>query len=446
MPVPITSAVLPHSLDAEQTVLGALLIDPDAIVKVITSLQPEHFYDPTYRDIFAAMTQLFQNGSSIDVITVNNKLRSHQRVQESGGVVFLGSLTDNLPTASHVERYADIVKQQAVKRAVIRAGEQIKGLGFDDETKTDELIDQMEQVTIAVSDDVVSGGHAATMAELCQARYEDYAAAHVAKDKDHHTGLKTGYHDLDRLMVGMEPGDLVILAGRPSMGKTALALNIIRNVGIHQGKGVVFFSLEQSDKKIVDRMVSSMAQVPATDLKKGTLDDDSFSRLPDALDKLSQANIHIDSDPNSTLTALRSKARRLSMQQPIDLVVVDYLQLITGTERWTREDPVNWTKQVSQSLKQLARELSVPVIALAQLNRNLENRPKKEPVLSDLKESGAIEQDADIVLMMYRDEYYFEDSDRIGLADVFIRKNRDGATGDVELRWHPERMTFSDSQ
>ena len=382
----------------------------------------------------------------VDVITVNNELAANERIQQSGGVVFLGSLTNDLPTASHVERYAEIVKQYAVKRAVIMAGEKIKGFGFDNNVKTDELIDRVESAAIAISDDVVAGTETRSLRELCDARYEDYATAHVAENKEHLTGLKTGYHDLDRLLLGLEPGDFVILAGRPSMGKTALALNIIRNVGIHQKKGVVFFSLEQSDKKIVDRLVSSLAQVPATDLKRGVLDDETFNRLPDALDQLSNANIYIDSDPNSTLTAIRSKARRLRLQQPIDLIVIDYLQLITSTERWTREDPVNWTKQVSQSLKQLARELKVPVLALAQLNRNLENRPRKEPVLSDLKESGSIEQDADIVMMMYREEYYFEDSERSGLADVFVRKNRDGATGEVELRWHPERMTFADSQ
>lgn len=433
----------PHSTEAERTVLGAILLDPEAIIKVSDLLKAEDFYDPVHKLIYQAVLELHERHEVIDFVTVSSKLSDSKHVQQVGGTAFLAELASSVPTSSHVYQYGQIVKTKAVHRRVIDAGQKITGLGYEVGKPVGELLDQVEKTVFEITNTFIKEKFI-HIREVLDARYEKFAEMHEAKDDNTVKGVPSGYVGLDQKLSGFQPSDLIVLAGRPSMGKTALALGIAQNAAIKSRKSVGIFSLEMSKEQLVDRLFASMLGVDSWKLQRGKLDDSDFQNMGPIMDELSKANIFIDDSVASSLPELRAKARRLQMEHGLDLIIIDYLQLMsTGNDHYVG-NRVQEISEISRSLKQIGRELRVPIIALSQLSRAVENRPGNIPQLSDLRDSGSIEQDADVVLMMYREDYYEEDSDRPGLTDVYVRKHRNGPTGRVELMFKKEQMRFYD--
>lgn len=433
----------PHALEAERTVLGALLLDPEAIIKVSDFLRPEDFYDPRLRSICQVVYELYQRHEPIDFVTVANRLSDAGTLHDVGGSAFLAELASSVPTSSHIYQYGQIVKEKAVHRSIIDAGRKIVGLGYDLDLPVAELLDSVERAVFSVTNTVLREKFV-HIRDILDARYERFAELHEADDPDALKGTATGFHTLDAKLSGLQPSDLVILAARPSMGKTSLALNIAQNAAIRFQKTVGIFSLEMSKEQLVDRLFASMLGVDSWKLQRGKLDDADFQNMGPIMDELHKANIFIDDSVASSLTELRTKARRLQMEHGLDLLVIDYIQLMTTGNMSYAGNRVQEISEISRCLKQLARELRVPVLALSQLSRAVESRPGNIPQLSDLRESGSIEQDADVVLMMYREDYYDEESGRPGMTDVYIRKHRNGPTGRVELLFKKEQMRFYD--
>lgn len=447
MGIPVSTAQLlegqPHSVEAEKTVLGALLLDPEAIVKVDDLLKSEDFYDPTYRVIYQAIAELHQQHEPIDFVTVTAKLADNKKIQDIGGSAFLAELASTVPTSSHIFQYAQIVKTKAVHRRIIEAGQKIAGLGYEVEKPIGELLDEVEKTIFAISNTFIKEKFV-HIRDILDARYEKFAEMHESKDDTTTKGVPSGFKGLDMKLSGFQPSDLIILAARPSMGKTSLALNIAQNSAIKFGKTVGIFSLEMSKEQLVDRLFASMLGVDSWKLQRGQLDDSDFQNMGPIMDELSKAKIFIDDSVASSLPELRAKARRLQMEHGLDLIIIDYLQLMsTGNDHYVG-NRVQEISEISRTLKQIGRELRVPIIALSQLSRAVENRPGNIPQLSDLRDSGSIEQDADVVLMLYREDYYEEDSDRPGMTDVYVRKHRNGPTGRVELHFKREQMRFYD--
>lgn len=433
----------PHSLEAEQTVLGAILMDPEAVLKVADLLEAGDFYDPTYREIFAVTQELFHAHQPVDIVTVSSKLSDNKKIQSVGGSAFLAELASKVPTSAHIYKYAQIVKDKAVHRKIIRAGESIKGLGYDTERGVADLLEEVEKTVFSISTTFLKDKFI-HIRDILGARYEKFAEMHENKDSNPVKGVPTGFQALDLKLSGLQPSDLIIIAGRPSMGKTALALNIAQNAGIKHGKTVGIFSLEMSKEQLVDRLFASMLGVDSWKLQKGKLEDRDFQNMGPIMDDLAKANIFIDDSMGSSIAELRAKARRLQMENGLDVIIVDFLQLMSTGNQGYVGNRVQEISEISRSLKMLGRELRIPVIALSQLSRAVENRPGNIPQLSDLRESGSIEQDADVVLMMYREDYYEEDSDRPGITDIYIRKHRNGPTGRIELLFKKEQMRFYD--
>ncbi len=443
MSTPLPYDAPPHALDAERTVLGALLLDSDAMIRVSDILSSNDFYDPTYRLIFHAIEQLYQRHEPIDFVTVSSKLADVQKIQEVGGSGFLAELAASVPTSSHIFQYAQIVKAKSVHRSIIDAGRQITGLGYATDRTIPELLEEVEREVFKITNTFLKEKFI-HIRDVLDARYEKFAELHEAKDDELTKGVPTGFASLDSKLSGLQPSDLVILAARPSMGKTALALNIAQNAAIKSKKSVGVFSLEMSKEQLVDRLFASMLGVDSWKLQRGKLDDSDFQNMGPIMDELSKANIFIDDSVASSLPELRTKARRLQMEHGLDLIIVDYLQLMSTGNPSYAGNRVQEISEISRALKQIARELHVPVIALSQLSRAVESRPGNIPQLSDLRDSGSIEQDADIVMMMYREDYYEEDSSRPGIVDLYIRKHRNGPTGRIELLFKKEQMKFFD--
>jgi replicative DNA helicase len=441
-----SSAILegqPHSAEAERTVLGALLLDPDAIIKVSDLLAPEDFYDPTYRLIYQSIYELYSQHEAIDFVTVSSKLADNKKIQEVGGSAFLAELATSVPTSSHIYQYGQIVKTKAVHRRIIEAGQRISGLGYEEGRPVTELLDEVEKTVFHISNTFLKEKFV-HIREVLDARYEKFAEMHESQDDDVVKGVPTGFRALDMKLSGLQPSDLIVLAGRPSMGKTALALNIAQNAAIRSHKTVGIFSLEMSKEQLVDRLFASMLGVDSWKLQRGKLDDSDFQNMGPIMDELNKANLFIDDSVASSLPELRAKARRLQMEHGLDLLIIDYLQLMSTGNMSYAGNRVQEISEISRALKQIGRELHVPILALSQLSRAVETRPGNIPALSDLRDSGSIEQDADIVLMMYREDYYEEDSDRPGMTDIYIRKHRNGPTGRVELHFKKEQMRFYD--
>lgn len=434
---------LPHSLEAERTVIGALLMDPEAIIKVSDFLRAEDFYDPAHKDIYQAIFELYNQHQPIDFVTVSAKLSDHSKIQSIGGPAFLAELASSVPTSSHVYQYGHLVKQKSVNRKIIEAGRHITGLGYQLDKPVVELLDEMEKTVFKITNATIKEKFF-HIRDILNERYEKFAELHATGDNNATKGVPTGFHALDYKLSGLQPSDLVILAARPSMGKTSLALNIAVNAAMKGGKTVGVFSLEMSKEQLVDRLFASMLGVDSWKLQRGKLDDSDFQNMGPIMDEMSKANIFIDDSSASSMPELRTKARRLQMEQGLDLLVIDYLQLMSTGNNSYAGNRVQEISEISRTVKQIARELRVPILALSQLSRAVESRPDKMPQLSDLRESGSIEQDADVVLMMYRDDYYNEDSDRQGITDIFIRKHRNGPTGRVELLFKKEQMRFYD--
>ena len=432
----------PHSIEAERTVLGALLVDPEAVIKVSDFLVPSDFYDPVLREVYQAIHDLYMGHEPIDFVTVTTKLATNEKIQKAGGSAFLAELASEVPTSSHVYQYGQIVKTKAVHRRIITAGQRITGLGYEEEKPIAELLDTVEKSVFEISNMYLKDKFI-HIRDVLEARYERFAEMHEAKDEETVKGVSTGYKSLDMKLSGLQPSDLIVIAAS-SMGKTSLALNMAQNAAIRGRKNVGIFSLEMSKEQLVDRLFASMLGVDSWKLQRGKLDDTDFQNMGPIMDELNKANIFIDDSVASTIPELRAKARRLQMENGLDLLIIDYLQLMSTGNMGYAGNRVQEISEISRSLKQLGRELHVPIVALSQLSRAVETRPGNIPQLSDLRDSGSIEQDADVVLMMYREDYYEEDSDRPGVTDIYIRKHRNGPIGRVELLFKKEQMRFYD--
>lgn len=429
----------PQSVDVEASLLGSILIDPDAIVKVADSIRPGDFYDDRHRLIYEACLRLYEQQSPIDVITLTEDMRAEGVLKDIGGPAYITQLTNTVPTATHAEQYAAIIATKSIRRRLIAASNEIAQIGHDEKRSIAELVEEAETRLFEVSQRHV-GSDVISMEDILSDSFERLDELH--KDKGTIRGIPTGYKDLDNMLAGFQRSDLVILAARPSMGKTALALNLAQNVAVDSSEAVLMFSLEMSKEQLVDRLLASEAGVNSWNLRTGNLSDSDFEKIGHAMGILSEAQLYIDDTPGITVSELRTKARREAHKRPLGLVVVDYLQLMSGGSRFSGSDNrVQEISEISRGLKGVARELNVPVLALSQLSRSVESRSPQIPQLADLRESGSIEQDADVVAFIYREDYYNPDeSDRPNIMDVFIKKHRNGPTGKVELYFDRERQ------
>lgn len=438
--VDVAARIPPQSLEAEKSVLGSVLLEKEAIIQVADLLKVDDFYAGPHRLIYEAMLDLFDKRTPIDLLTLTEALRDRKQLDDAGGSTYLAELTVYVPTTAHLVEHAFIVKNKATLRRLIASGSFIAGLGYDEDKELDQLLEAAEKALFNVTQAFIRNKFV-HIKEILNQRYEEFAMLHDAEDKDAVRGVPSGFKSLDFRLGGFKSGDLVILAARPSMGKTSLALNIAQNAAVRNNKTVGIFSLEMSKEQLVDRIFASLLGVDSWKLNKGMLSDEDFSRLGEVMDELIDAKLFIDDSAASSVLELKSKARRLQIEHGLDMIVIDYLQLISGNNPNNRVQEIS---EISRGLKALARELQIPIIALSQLSRAVENRPGRIPQLSDLRESGSIEQDADIVLMMYREDYYEEDSDRPGMTDIYIRKHRNGPVGRVELKFSKEAMRFYD--
>lgn len=433
--------VPPHSLDAERSTLGSLLIDKDAITKVADFLKPEDFYHESHSLIYQAMMSLFEKRSPIDLLTLTSILEDRKKLEAIGGASYLAALTNEVPTSTHVFQYAMIVKQKSTLRRMIAAGNAISALGYNQDDPLENLLEEAEKNLFGVSQTFLKD-HFVHIKEILNSTYDKITELHDPATKDKYRGIPTGFLDLDNMLSGLQPADLVVLAARPSMGKTAFALNIAQNIA-KKGFSCGVISLEMSKEQLVERMFCSLLNVDSWKLRTGKLTEADFMRIGAVMDELYSMKIYIDDSVGNSIAELRAKARRLQMEHGLDFLVIDYLQLMSaGKGGFNQTNRVQEISEISRSLKALARELRIPILALSQLSRAVELRPSKIPQLSDLRESGAIEQDADVVMMMYREDYYEEDSQRPGVTDIFIRKHRNGPTGHVELGFKKEQMRF----
>lgn len=430
----------PQNTDAEASLLGAILIDADALVKIADQVSADDFYDERHRYIYEAAIHLYDQHSSVDVLTLANQMKANKTLDLVGGSGYLTELTNYVPTASHIEQYADIVAQKALRRRLIQAAQEIVGMGFNETGGLRELIEEAETRLFEVSQrhvrqDVIS------LENILSASFDRLDDLH--KNKGKVRGVPTGFRDLDNILAGLQRSDLFILAARPSMGKTALALNIAHNVAVQSQMPVLFFSLEMSKEQLVDRLLALESGVDAWNLRTGSLSDTDFEKIGQAMGALSEAPMFIDDTPGITVSELRTKARREAHRRDIGLIIVDYLQLMSGGGRYNSEgNRVQEISEISRGLKSVARELNVPVMALSQLSRSVESRSPQIPQLADLRESGSIEQDADVVAFIYREDYYNPETDRKNITDVFIKKHRNGPTGAAELYFDRDKQRF----
>ena len=417
----------PHSLEAERAVLGAILMDPQALTLVAERLRPDDFYRQGHQRLFQAMLNVAERGEPIDLVTVTEELQKTKQLEEVGGVTYLTELADSVPTSAHVDHYARIVEEKAILRRLIRTATQIASAGYAGGDDVAEIIDEAERKILDISQRRIRKAFL-PIRDLLMDTYERIEQMH--ENRGGLTGIPTGFPDLDRMTSGLQRSDLIILAARPSMGKTAFALNLAQNVALHAGETVAIFNMEMPAIQLVQRMLSAEGNIDAQVFRTGNLGEEDWEKLTMAIGTLAEVPIFIDDTPGLTVFDIRAKLRRLQAEHGLGLVVIDYLQLIRGRGGESRQQEIS---EISRSLKLLARELNVPVIALSQLSRAVEQRQDKRPMLSDLRESGSIEQDADIVAFLYRDDYYDEESERKNIMEVIIGKHRNGPVGKVEL-------------
>ncbi|HEX4984670.1 MAG TPA: replicative DNA helicase [Burkholderiales bacterium] len=434
----------PHSVEAEQSVLGGLLLDNTAWDKIADLVSPSDFYRADHRIIYDHISKLVGNARPADVITVSESLESTKELDGVGGLAYLGALAQNTPSAANIRRYAEIVRERAVMRKLAEVGTDIADSAYNPMGKeAGQLLDEAESKVFAISEEGARGKQGfLDMQPLLTQVVERIDMLYNRDNPSDVTGVPTGFTDLDRMTSGLQPGDLVIVAGRPSMGKTSLALNMAEYVALESGLPVGVFSMEMGASQLVMRMLGSVGRLDQHKVRTGRLADDDWRKLTDAVGRLNDAPIHIDETAALNALELRARARRLHRQYgKLGLIVVDYLQLMSASTQG--ENRATEISEISRSLKALAKELNVPVIALSQLNRSLEQRPNKRPVMSDLRESGAIEQDADLILFIYRDEVYNPDSPDKGKAEVIIGKQRNGPIGTVTMVFQGEYTRFA---
>ena len=431
----------PQNVEAEVSALGSLMLDKDAIFRVADVLRPRDFYKTIHREIYEAMLDLFNHREPIDVVSLTARLRETGKLEDVGGSSYLVTLVNSVPTASHVEHYASIVRKKRLLRDLIEASGHIAELGYREGDEVEILLDEAEQRIFGISKDSLHQEFFAVRDALEEA-WERIDRLH--KGDGSLRGVSTGFPDLDNYLAGLQKSDLIVLAARPSLGKTSLALNIARNVALQEKKAVGVFSLEMSREQLIDRLMASEANVDLWRLRTGRMrsegPDNDFGRVRDAMSVLSQAPIFIDDSPSPTVMELRAKARRLQAQQDLGLIMIDYLQLVRGRENI--ESRVQEVSEISRALKGLAKELNIPVLAVSQLSRGVEMRHPAIPKLSDLRESGSIEQDSDVVMFIYREDKDKRNTERKNIADILIEKHRNGPTGKVELYFHEETTSF----
>lgn len=435
-----TAIVPPQNTDAEASLLGAILIDTDALIKIADKIASEDFYAEKHAYIYDSITELYESHSPIDVLTLSNQLNANNRLEAIGGSSYLTELSNFVPTSSHVEQYAEIVAQKSMRRRLIRAANEISSMSFNETNGLQELIENAETRLFEVSQRHIKQD-ITSLETILSESFDRLDELH--KDKGKIRGVPTGFKDLDNILAGLQRSDLFILAARPSMGKTALALNLAHNIAIQSDQPVLVFSLEMSKEQLVDRMLAMESGVDAWALRTGNLTDSDFEKIGQAMGTLSEAQIYIDDSPTITVSELRTKARREAHVRDLGLIVVDYLQLMSGGGRSGSDgNRVQEISEISRGLKAIARELNVPLIALSQLSRSVESRSPQIPQLADLRESGSIEQDADVVAFIYREDYYNPETDRRNITDIFIKKHRNGPTGAVELYFDKEKQRF----
>ncbi|BCJ87521.1 replicative DNA helicase [Effusibacillus dendaii] len=418
----------PQNTEAEQAVLGAVLLQPDVLTTVTELLKPEDFYRASHQKIFAGMVEVAERGEPVDIVTLTAHLQNLAQIEEVGGVSYLATLANVVPTASNADYYANIVKEKAVLRRLIRTATQIATSGYEGTDDVVALIDDAERRIMDLSNERVGRGFT-PIKDVLLSTFE--RIEFLFANKGGVTGVPTGYPDLDRMTSGFQRSDLIIVAARPSVGKTAFSLNIAQNVAARAGVPVAIFSLEMSKEQLVQRILCAEAMLDAGKLRTGFMEDDDWPKLTMAVSTLAEAPIFIDDSPGVTVSDIRSKCRRLKQEHGLGMILIDYLQLIQGRGRSdNRQQEIS---EISRTLKMIARELDVPVVALSQLSRSVEQRQDKRPMLSDLRESGSIEQDADIVAFLYRDDYYNPESEKKNIIEIIIAKQRNGPTGKVEL-------------
>ncbi|MFH1012818.1 MAG: replicative DNA helicase [Candidatus Peregrinibacteria bacterium] len=442
----LATKIPPHSKEAEQSVLGSILIDQDAIIKIIDLIVPADFYYDIHKMIYEAMVDLHNRHDPIDLLTLANLLEERKQIDTVGGPACLAELTSTVPTATHIFQYAQIVKNKSVLRKMIRAGSAIQAHGYNEEGDLTDLLEQSEKEVFSISQTFLKDRFV-HVRDIMNKRFEEFTE--LAKNEGSFKGIPTGFASLDKLLSGLHPSDLIILAARPSMGKTALALSIAQKIAIEASnkKTIGIFSLEMAKEQLVDRLFCSLLALDSWKLQQGKLEDKDFENMGPAMDKLNRAPIYIDDSPMTSVAELRAKARRLQMEHGLDLIIVDYLQLMSTGNTAYVGNRVQEISEISRSFKALGRELHIPIIALSQLSRAVELRTPKIPQLSDLRESGSIEQDADVVLMLYRKDYYDDENiteEERGITDVYIRKHRNGPIGKIQLRFDKTQMRFYD--
>ena len=426
---------VPQNLDAERSVLGALLLHSDAVVDV-TFLKPDDFYLPKHQQVFQAILTAYNTRTATDPIVVGEELSRLGKLEDIGGHEQLMDLMEGVITAAGVVYHAEIVREKAIARRLLETCLDVARRAYDNESEAKELLDEAERKIFEISG-MDKSGDAVSIADVLQLTFEKIDR--LREREGRLTGHATDYYDFDDMTGGLQPGELVIIAARPSMGKTTFALNLTERVSTH-GKGIAFFSLEMSNQQVIQNMLCCRSQIDGSAMRKGRITDQQYKRLQEEAAKLYETPIFIDDTPGISITQLRAKARRLKQKPGNDMIVVDYLQLMTGGGRFeSRQQEIS---AISRGLKSVARELSVPVLALSQLNRDVENRDDHRPRMSDLRESGAIEQDADVILLLHRDDYFNPTEENRGLAQIIIAKQRNGPTGEVALRFFREYMRF----
>ena len=431
----------PQDVVAEQSLIGAILLSDALLPEILTIVRSDDFYDERHKTIFESICNLYNQHKPIDLLTLTAELKASKKLKEIGGAPYLTELTNFVPTASHAKAYADIVERAATRRKLIQAGTEIAEKAYEEDSNVGELVGEAEKKLFEVSDKIIKSDYKAMDVMLADAfdRIDE-----LQKNKGVLRGLKTGFRDIDKMTAGLQKGDLIIVGARPAMGKTTFAQNLAYNIASINNRGVLFFSMEMASNEIIERMISDVSGVNNWNIRTGNISDDEHSKILDALGEMEDIPIYIDDTSSMTVMDIRNKARRAKHDHDIGVVIVDYLQLIQGSAKYAG-NRVQEVAEVSRGLKILARELEVPVVALAQLSRNVTGRDDPRPVLSDLRDSGSIEQDADLVMFLHRPDYYKQNDDdyvETHITELLIAKHRHGAVGKVELYFHPELLRF----
>ncbi len=430
--------VLPHSIEAEQSVIGSMLMDKEAILTASELLVPEDFYGRQYGAMFGTIVELYNEGSPVDMVTFRERLQEKEVPPEVSSVEFIRDLINTVPTSINIKQYADIVYEKSVLRRLIKVNEEIEGLCYQGKERLDVILGETEKKVFQLLQSRNSGDYVSIKETVIKTLEKIELAS---RTKGNVTGIATGFYDLDYMTAGLQPSDFILIGARPSMGKTALVLNLAEYIAIRNNIPIAIFSLEMSREQLMNRMFAMEARVDLQKLRTGDLSDSDWEKLIESAGVIGKSGLIIDDTPGISIGELRSKCRKYKLEHNLSLVIIDYLQLMTGNGRTdSRQQEIS---EISRSLKALAREIHAPVIAISQVNRACETRPDHRPMMSDLRESGSIEQDADVIMFLYRDEYYNKDSDKKGIAEIIIAKQRNGSIGTVNLAWLPTLTKFA---